>query len=65
MIEICSVGGYNEVGKNCTAVKIDNNSFILDMGIYLESYIKLTKDEDAVSVNPSDLIDAGAIPDIS
>src|SRR3989344_1830304 len=65
MIEICSVGGYNEVGKNCTAVKIDNNSFILDMGIYLESYIKLTKDEDAVSVNPSDLIDAGAIPDLS
>ena len=22
-IEICTVGGYNEVGKNCTAINID------------------------------------------
>jgi len=25
MIEICTVGGYNEVGKNMTAVNVDGD----------------------------------------
>ena len=65
MIEITSVGGYNEVGKNCTAVKIGKDVFVLDIGIYLESYIKLTQDEDIVRHDASDLMEIGAIPDIS
>ena len=65
MIEITSVGGYNEVGKNCTAIKIGNDAFVLDIGIYLESYIKLTQDDDIVRHEASDLIQIGAIPDIS
>lgn len=65
MIEITSVGGYNEVGKNCTAVKIGKDAFVLDIGIYLESYIKLTHDDDIVRHDASDLIQIGAIPDIS
>lgn len=65
MIEICTVGGYNEVGKNCTAIKIDNEVYIIDLGVYLENYIKYTRDEDIVIANPEELIDAGAVPDIS
>ena len=42
MIEIYAVGGYNEVGKNCTAVNIDGEVIIIDLGIHLENYIKLT-----------------------
>ena len=38
-VEICTVGGFNEVGKNCTAVKYGDEVVILDMGFYLPSLI--------------------------
>ncbi len=65
MIEICTVGGYNEVGGNSTAVKIGNEVYILDLGIYLENYVKFTQDEDVADINSNELIKAGAVPDIS
>ena len=65
MIEIYAVGGYNEVGKNCTAIKVDDEVVIIDVGINLESYIKLTEDEDILNINPDKLMKVGAIPDIS
>jgi ribonuclease J len=65
MIEICTVGGYNEVGKNMTAIKIDDEVVIIDMGIHLESYIKYTEDEELLNVDPSELIKVGAVPDIT
>ncbi|MBI2208327.1 RNase J family beta-CASP ribonuclease [Candidatus Woesearchaeota archaeon] len=65
MIEIYAVGGYNEIGKNCTAIKVDDEVVIIDLGIHLESYIKLTEDEDIVNINPEKLMKVGAIPDIS
>ncbi len=64
MVEICAVGGYNEVGKNSTAVKIDNEVYILDLGIHLENYIKYTQDEDIVVVNQKELMNIGAVPNI-
>ncbi len=65
MVEICTVGGYNEVGKNSTAIKVGNEAFVLDLGIHLENYIKFTQDEDIVSLSPQELMDNGAVPDIS
>jgi len=65
MIEIFAVGGYNEVGKNCTAIKIDDEIVVVDLGLHLENYIKLTEDEDQIKVDPQKLIDVGAVPDIS
>ena len=65
MIEICTVGGYNEVGKNSTAIKVNDEVYILDLGIHLESYIKYTQDEDFVVADPKELMKAGAVPDIS
>ncbi len=64
-IEIRTVGGYNEIGKNMTAVRIGNEVIILDMGLHLENYIRLTEEEDLVKFGVKDLTDAGAIPDIS
>lgn len=65
-IEIFAIGGYNEVGKNCTAVKIKDEAVILDLGLHLENYIKCTEEEeDIVSINVNKLMKAGAIPDIS
>jgi len=64
-IEICTIGGYDEVGKNCTAIKVDDEVVICDMGVFLDKYIEYTQDEDIINLSPSDLMKAGAIPDIS
>ena len=45
-IEICTVGGYNEVGKNMTAIRVDDEVVIIDMGLHLDPYIKYTDDDD-------------------
>jgi len=63
-VEIFAVGGYNEVGKNMTAIKVNNTMVVCDMGIHIENYIKLTEDEDLISVSGDDLINAGAAPNI-
>lgn len=65
MLEICAVGGYDEVGKNMTAVKFGDEVVILDMGLHLENYIKYTEDEDILNLSGEELIRAGAIADIS
>jgi ribonuclease J len=64
MIELFTIGGYNEIGKNCTAVKIDNEVIILDLGLHLEKYIRYTEDEDIKKISTSELVKAGALPDL-
>ena len=63
-IEIKAVGGYAEVGKNMTAIKVDDEVVIIDMGIHLPHYIKITEEEGetVVKLKASDLIKARAIP---
>ena len=63
-IDICAVGGYNEVGKNMTAVRVGDDVVILDMGIHLENYIKHTQDEDIIALDSNELIRVGAVPNI-
>lgn len=65
MIEICTVGGYSEVGKNMTAVRIDDDVIILDMGIHLDRYISHKGDEEPHNLSGSELIKIGAAPDDS
>ena len=65
MVEICTIGGYNEVGKNSTAVKIGDEVYVLDLGIHLENYVKHTQDEDIVDISPNELMRVGAVPDVS
>ena len=64
MIELAAVGGYNEVGKNMTAVKINDEVFVFDMGLHLESYVQCTEEEDVIKVSAAQLTQAGAIPNI-
>ena len=35
-VEVIEIGGYQEVGKNMTAVKIGEDVVIFDMGIHLD-----------------------------
>lgn len=63
MIEIRTLGGYNEIGKNMTAVKVDDEVIILDMGIHLEKYIRYIESENPAVISATELISIGAIPD--
>ncbi|MFC1768944.1 RNase J family beta-CASP ribonuclease [Nanoarchaeota archaeon] len=62
MIEICAVGGYNEIGKNMTAIKVDNQVIIIDMGLHVDNYISFTNDEDVIGLSEKKLRNAGVIP---
>ena len=61
MIEIIPVGGYSEVGKNMTAIKIDDEILILDMGLYLPAVLSY-EEGDPHNLSTQDLIKIGAIP---
>ena len=65
MIEICSIGGYLEVGRNLTAIRYKDEVVLLDMGVHLENYISYTEDEDVHDVHYEDLVKVGAVPDIN
>ncbi|MBS3123817.1 RNase J family beta-CASP ribonuclease [Candidatus Woesearchaeota archaeon] len=66
MIEICAIGGYSETGKNSVAIKIDEEVFIIDMGLQMENYIQNTEDrEDSSSKSYRELLKVGAVPDYS
>lgn len=43
-MEICTVGGYREVGINMTAVKVGDDVFIFDMGVSIPALIDLQSD---------------------
>ena len=43
-MEICTIGGYEEVGKNMTAVKIDEDVILFDGGIFLPAVIELQEE---------------------
>ena len=55
------VGGYSEVGKNMTLVEVNNESVILDMGLYLPPVVAY-EEGDPRDLTREDLIRIGAIP---
>lgn len=61
MIEIASVGGYNEVGKNMTAVKVDDEVIILDVGLYLPAVVGFEDEQNFMTSD--EMIKIGAVPD--
>ena len=66
-LEVYTVGGYHEVGKNMTAVKFNNEIIILDMGLHLPNYIMLTEEEaeDITRFGVDDLRNSEVVPDDS
>ncbi|MCQ2972069.1 MAG: MBL fold metallo-hydrolase, partial [archaeon] len=61
-VEVIAIGGYEEVGKNMTAVKIGEDVIIFDMGIHLDR-ISIHEDTDIDIMHSLDLIERGVIPD--
>ena len=64
-IEICTIGGYSETGGNSTAIKIDDEVIILDMGLHMENYIRHTEDEDISAMHYNELLNVKAVPNYS
>jgi ribonuclease J len=65
MFQIRPIGGYGEVGKNCTAVRVDDEVVLLDLGLKMDNYVAMTEDEDYVHISGKQLIAAGAAPDVN
>jgi len=61
-MEICTVGGFEEVGKNMTAVKIGDDVFLFDCGFYLPGVIEL-QEENQIGYTKRSLRRVGGIPD--
>ncbi len=62
-MEICTVGGYEQVGKNMTAVKVGEDVIIFDAGIYLPPLIELQERESQIKYSEEMLRGIKAIPD--
>ena len=62
-MEVCTVSGFNEVGKNMTAIKIGEEVVILDMGIHIPALVSLEGEDRSKKLTNAELFNAGAIPD--
>ena len=63
-MHIKAIGGYNEIGRNCTAAQIGDEVFLLDLGVHLDNYIQFTENENQLHFDAEEMIDAGAVPNI-
>jgi ribonuclease J len=61
-IEIIAVGGYDEVGRNMTAVRCGKEIVIFDMGLRLDQ-LMIHEDAEVDEMHSLDLIKIKAIPD--
>ena len=66
-MEVCTVSGYDEVGKNMTAVKIGEDVILFDAGIYLPALVEFQEQEREVEggkvISEKELRKIGALPD--
>lgn len=63
-MEIHTIGGFNEVGKNMTAVNLGDDAVIFDAGVYLPAIIDLQEEEvQPESYSEKKLRSIGALPD--
>jgi ribonuclease J len=61
-IEIATIGGYEEVGRQMTAVRAGDDVVVFDMGLNL-SQVLIHDNVETEKMHSLDLIDMGAIPD--
>jgi len=65
-IEVCTVGGFEEVGKNMTAVKVGEEVVIFDMGFMIPALIELEEKQlSRKSLTRKQLISLNVVPDDS
>jgi len=57
-----AIGGYDEVGRNMTALRVGKKIIILDVGLYLDR-VQVHEETYIERMHSLDLIEIGAIPD--
>jgi len=63
-MEIYTIGGFNEVGKNMTAVRTGEDVFIFDLGVFLPAIVGLQEQEqEKTAYSEKRLRSIGAFPD--
>jgi ribonuclease J len=60
-VEVNAIGGYEEVGRNMTAIRVTKDIVVIDVGLRLDR-IAIHEDAEIEKMHPSDLIKMGAIP---
>ncbi len=61
-VGIIAVGGYEEVGRNMTAIRVGKDIVVMDMGVRLDR-IQIHEETEMEKMHSLDLIQMGAIPD--
>ena len=66
-IEICTISGFTKTAGNSTAIKVDDDVVLLDMGLAMENYIRYQDDREDVrsSMTYKQLRQANALPNYS
>ncbi|MEK6826261.1 MAG: RNase J family beta-CASP ribonuclease [Nanoarchaeota archaeon] len=62
-MKLIAVGGYNEVGRNMTAIAIDEEIVILDMGLYIPAVVAYEDVQETLT--NEEMVKIKAIPDDS
>jgi ribonuclease J len=63
-MNIYTIGGYNEVGKNMTVVDLGEDAIMFDAGIYIPAVVELNEEEtEEKAYSEKRLRDIGALPD--
>lgn len=63
-MEIFTIGGFNEVGKNMTVVRTGEDAFIFDAGVFLPAIVELQEQEtEQQAYTEKKLRSIGALPD--
>ena len=64
-LDLCTVGGYNEVGRNMAAVKVNDTAVLLDMGFYMQKIMEFEEEGGhAAGLSGDRMIKLGIVPDV-
>ena len=64
MIKVKAFGGYSKIGKSMTAIEVDGEIVLTDMGADIEKLVNFEEDKNDISINDlTALIDNAVIPD--
>jgi len=62
-IEVIAVGGYEEIGANMTAIRVNDTTIIIDMGLHVDKIASFGERENVNNVPVQRLYEIEAIPD--
>ncbi len=62
-MEIHTIGGYNEVGKNMTVVDLGDDAFMFDAGFFMPAIVELQEQEEKMKLSEKKLREIGALPE--